>query len=167
MSEPTADKLADDGPTPMGLYLLIIGVVLGILLGPGVLGQVAPRTYERLFSGGAEARAKLDALNAQATEKIARMEETGVTPEAIQELQLAQQAEQLPFRSAYDMQTRAHTQRLAALATGIVLLIVLLMIIETFAPLRALTLVRYGLAGAWLTLTLARPSMLTDIGVWF
>ena len=90
-----------------------------------------------------------------------------MTPQAIEELQLAIHAERLPFQSAYDMQTRAHGQRLAALATGIVLLIVLLMIVETFAPLRAVTLVRYGLAGAWLTLVLARPSMLKDIAMWF
>ena len=48
---PPSGGVGGGGPDHRDLYLIVVGVLLGVLLGPGVLGRFAPNVYDRIFVG--------------------------------------------------------------------------------------------------------------------
>jgi hypothetical protein len=92
------------GPDHRDLYLLVIGIVLGILIGPRVLGSFSPATYDKWFVGTAELQNeltgamrqvtdKLNAFNEQTAERQAKLRASGASPEAMLELNRALRTE--------------------------------------------------------------------------
>lgn len=146
-------------PNHRDLYLLIAGVVVGILVGPAILGRVASDTYQRLFVGQAPD------LQAQ-VELIERLRATGVTETAVNE-----QLDKLR-RNTADAQ-REHLARLQGLTTAVVLVLAALMMVEPLVQPEAvqaragLATARYALIAVWLALILARPALLRHISLSF
>lgn len=67
-------------PDHRDLYVIVVGVVLGLLLGPAVLGRLSPDVYDRMLvdlnAGQVEMQA---ALQAQIDQRLKRLEATGST----------------------------------------------------------------------------------------
>ncbi|TVQ63571.1 MAG: hypothetical protein EA378_01395 [Phycisphaerales bacterium] len=101
------------------------GLLAGVLLGPGVLGTAQSPTYERLFIGGIEARDERRGVEErQATERRALIE-IGVSPEAVDELDIEHANELAPLQAAASEGVRAHREGLMLLpiaALGVLLI---------------------------------------------
>ena len=65
-------------PGPVELYILAAGLLLGILLGPAVLGRVAPTAHASLFGGGPATQQLID-YDEETAAMVAALEATGVT----------------------------------------------------------------------------------------
>lgn len=68
-------------PDQRHLYMLVLGVVLGVLLGPAVMGRLAPDLYDPMFLGSGdittlqEAQAELDRFLNDADTRQARIDD--------------------------------------------------------------------------------------------
>lgn len=71
-------------PGPIELYILAAGLLLGVLLGPAVLGRVAPTAHASLFGGG-PATQQLIEYEEETAAMVAALQATGVTPDAVSE----------------------------------------------------------------------------------
>jgi len=175
---------------PLDIYIIAIGVLVGILLGPGVLGRLAPSVYATIFIGDQAVAEKIEQAREthrqQVIEDLERLELTEVSPEAVEEYQARADAElqaelaQLGAEAMAARQVRA--DRLDGLRRALILTLVLVMLLEsvhaTSARRRAtprdgerltgIVAARYVLIAGWLTLFLAQPRMLstTPWGLW-
>ncbi|MGP1310787.1 MAG: hypothetical protein ACTS27_11370, partial [Phycisphaerales bacterium] len=79
------------------------GMLAGVLLGPGVLGNIAPAAHQAVTVGGmVEHRAYADRLR-EARGAVAALEESGVTGVAIDEYERDAMAQLQPLRDAVDV----------------------------------------------------------------
>ena len=168
------DLLNPPFATHRDLSLLLAGIALGLLLGPAVLGKVAPQTYQRWFVGGDEAKAALDAFDAETEQMRHQLAQTGVTPAAIDEFVAQRKRESLPQLAGYELQRTEHEKWLSSRMLGLMLAAILIMILEAlYAPrpradgsaqvpvaLGRLITIRYALIAVWIVLALAAPAML-------
>lgn len=126
-----------------GLGRMVGGAIAGLLLGPWVLGQVAPDTYRALMIGGAAEHRLLQALNHQRQQDRETLDSTGVTKIALDEFDKDTNTKQLQL---VDQQEAA---KLSVIFASLTLLIL------PFGFLTALhgILCRFGLAtdrdGLW------------------
>ena len=153
-------------PNHRDLYVLAIGLVLGILLGPAVLGKYAPATYEHYFGDVADAKvqwAKYDLSQEQVLQRLAEAQATSV---ALDEFKAAHAPQRLPLIEHYH-QARHNQGRLIATLLGVVII----MVLETLPDPRAirtrshLATARYALMAVTLALVLAQPQLLVGISV--
>ena len=159
------------------LYLIGVGLLLGILLGPAVLGRVAPDTYAAWFTGAGEAAAEVRAFDADTAEGLQRLAATGVTDIAIEEY-LAERAAELQASPAFaraTIEAKLHEQAWAGRLLALVLAVVVVMVLEAWVgptprngrasvspALGRLVTIRYALIALWLMLALASPGTLLD-----
>lgn len=159
--------------SPIGLYILTIGLGLGILLGPFVLGRFSPELYEKMFPAGQAAEA-LAIAEEEAEQKIIRaktfQEESDVTPDYINIIIDDINAELADLREALHS-ARANIQ--APRRTALLLAILVIMGLESAltapgsAARRRLTIARYALAAVLLGLLLAVPWPLNAMSMVF
>jgi preprotein translocase subunit SecF len=164
-----------------GLYLLVAGIVLGVLLGPAVLGRLAPSTYEDAFVGGRQFTQQIDEKAAAAEEQVRALDGTGATPVAITE-QLNQQDFQLIELRAKKQQ--AQQDQLASLTgwtTSLMLAVIAMMMLESLLSpdtrstgsfeispsLGRLVTARYALCALWIAIMLAQPKLLSQLPIVF
>jgi hypothetical protein len=159
---PVPENILLPGPDHRDLYLVIAGILLGVLLGPAVLGRVSPATYDKLFVGAAAIQEERQALDTQLQRDIQRLAATGVSETAIQEKIQAAQAKQGEFQKQIEQAREGRAGR----AAGIVVVLLIVMILETLVDPRNLWLrarlatARYGLIAIWLALLLAQPALI-------
>jgi len=138
--------------------MLVAGVVLGVLLGPAVLGRLAPQVYDPLFVGSGDtsaleaAQAELEAFRTDDAERQALVDEVIQQYEAVggddDSVAIAKQeqitainnrfAEQeealrdavMAARGEVAMARQAHLDKLSGMATMMVLLVVGLLAAE-------------------------------------
>lgn len=159
--------------TPVGLYILSAGVLVGILLGPFVLGRFAPQQYATWFPAG-DAADKLAAYEIEAQERIANakiMEETtGVTSDFIESI-IAQENAQLADLRAALHPARAELQ--APMRTALLLAIIVIMGLESALTepgsksRSRLSIARYALASLLIALLLSCPWPLSVMSMMF
>jgi hypothetical protein len=96
------------------------GLVAGLLLGPTLLGRVAPDLYETVWVGGAAERRAMDDLVSRqgADMAVARFAELDETARA--ELAAAHERELAPKRAALEAARRDHRRPLRAFALALV-----------------------------------------------
>ena len=153
--------------------MLIAGIVLGVVLGPAVLGRISPPAYTALFGGRAHAQ-NIATREEQMRRQLKSLVETGATVEA-----------QTNHQEALNLLRKALKQkqdhRAAGLATALVLALIATMVIECLVSpqLRAagsavvspaigrLSTIRYALVALWITVVLARPTMLQQVPLLF
>lgn len=154
-------KPKSQNPGPTELYILAAGLLLGILLGPAVLGRVAPKAQASLFGGG-PATQQIIEFEEETASMVAALQATGVTPDAVDE--------QLEMR---DLQGQAIYQARAALMdrTALMRMLCVFVLLGGLMTLEAALsrggpgwrVARYAVAGLGFALIIARPSLLAAI----
>ncbi len=181
MSNPTPDKpaattKADEtnhrAPCHRDIYVLLVGVLVGVLLGPGVLGQVWPWAYDQLFIGSGPARSELAAYEKTNQDVLTRLEQSGATAEAVTEKRLLMESQRLPMEAQMLVSQKQHRDWLRGRSAALVAAVLVLMVIEamlgsmqgpTWQRLRhRLTTARYAIMAVWVAVLLAEPSGLGD-----
>lgn len=187
-SETKAPETTHVSPFPDtgGLYLLIAGIVLGVLLGPAVLGRVAPAVYRDVFVGGADIARELAGEQAEARQQLETLGNIGVTEEAIPEQVLGREQQLVLLKAQLDQAQldQAQRQRLGELTgwtAALMLAVIAVMMIEALVSpdvkagaatnvpptLGRLVTARYALAAIWIVIVLARPQLLTQVPILF
>jgi hypothetical protein len=159
-SEPSVPESA--ATAHRNLYLIIIGVIVGVLLGPAVLGRLAPDTYARLF-GDVSLRFKAASFHEVTVDTLEDLHKTGVT-----EVRPAEVAEQRAREEAYILKplhdrVAVLNSRMNALVMAVLVMIILESILASAVWRRRLAVVRCALMAAWLALALAHPTLLADL----
>lgn len=139
-------------PDHREIYILAIGLLAGILLGPQVFGRVAPDAYQHWFRSVEQVQDELAAYRRELTESA-----TDLSPEAFRaehEHRLKQLGDQL--KQAY---------RVRARLTHVVLMLIGVCVAEVVAVgrrdvARRLARLRYILLAAGAALVLAQPYIL-------
>ncbi|QQE13096.1 hypothetical protein JD969_06440 [Planctomycetota bacterium] len=173
------------------LYLLIAGLLIGLVLGPGVLNKFAPNVYRSLFIGNlaqvrelfvfdkkqaaveAEIRPQLEEqLKARGVEDVEGAM-SKMLPQAIETAkgQLSVKARQAAL---------AHQLQLIGLLNALVIGVVLISVIETQvfpkrvkegvelpAALGKLKTIRFALLACWIAIVVARPELVMTVPVVF
>lgn len=89
------------------------GILAGVLVGPGVLGRVAPEAHAAMLVGASNERDTRQRLAREHAIELAVMRSSGVTPQAVGELAAQHEREMAPLR---DAEARATAQRAEAIA---------------------------------------------------
>ncbi len=154
------------------LYLIVAGIVLGILLGPGVLGRIRPGLYGRLFVGPSTdlVVAKFSRHLAETNQARQNLIASGATTApALEEFDQRQQREVAGFQKQFDeiaAAQQAHAARLGGWALALVLATMAVMVIESVVDEQAarargrLATARYALMALWVALLIAQPALL-------
>jgi hypothetical protein len=90
---------------------ILAGIVAGVLLGPGVLGRVAPDLHRAVMQGGVPEQAEFDRRLTEARGAVAALRESGVTDVAIDEYEQRALRELAPMREAVDLARVQHRAR--------------------------------------------------------
>lgn len=151
-------------PGPIELYILAAGLLLGVLLGPAVLGRVAPAAHASLFGGGPATQQRVE-YEQETAAMVAALQATGVTPDAVDE--------QLELRSAPgELFQEGANAVMDVRAFGYITMIGLALTLwfSVQAALgksgRMWSVVNYALIALGLAVVLARPSMLSQSLLW-
>ena len=172
-----------DGPDHRDLYLIIAGVILGILLGPAVLGRLAPERYAALFEGP-PLQSQLAALNDR-LERDKAMREALITGGAdhatLEAFDQKHGSGVGSLREALASSAAArgrHAEWLTSRMVALVLAVLALMVVETLlepgatnprgaSVRRRMAGARYALIALWLAMVLAQPALLRSLPVVF
>jgi hypothetical protein len=161
-------------PDYRDLYILVAGVIIGVILSPAVLGQLAPAGWESELFGGAGLERQLQQLNEQWQADQQTLAASDVSQAAVTERreQYLQQRGRL-----VDALTAVRNERAGRMLVALMLTLGAVMVIEPFlspqpdqASQRAavpqalprLKTVRYALIALFIALLLARPSLLAS-----
>ncbi len=143
------------GPHHLDLYLLLGGLIAGLLLGPMVLGRVSPATYRTWFAAGA---AEHDQVLHQ---RLQRLIQTGVSDVAASEM----------FEREQQQQVEQHLNWLRSRWLAMVLTVLVVMVVETVLPpgpaCNRLSMARYVLMAVWLAVAVAQPRLIADVPLLF
>ena len=166
---PIESPREQSGSFSANLYLLVAGLLVGLLLGPFVLGRASPETYYAVFGAGQEHEALL-AFEERAADELARVQRIGVSGEYLPEKQAQLDAERIPLLEA---RRDALESTIYPYMTAVLLALVAIMAIEALyarpqspVGLRIATM-RYALATVWLVLLLAVPNVLMSVSLVF
>jgi len=178
---PAATRWVNPFPDLGGLYLLVAGIVLGVLLGPAVLGRLAPSIYEDAFVGGGQIARQLAEDRAQTEKRLGVLEDIGVTDAAIPEQALQRQQHQIVLRAQLQKAQQEHRASLTGWTTALMLAVIALMMLESvLSPdsqntgtvkvspaLGGLVTARYALCALWIAIMLAQPRLLAQLPILF
>jgi hypothetical protein len=160
-------------PDHRDLYLLVAGILVGVLLSPAVMGQIAPSWQSEIF-GGARIEQELDKLERDWQRKQQTLADASVSQAAVKE---ARQRHLETRNRLQQAMIAVRDQRAARLMVSIMLTLGLVMVLEALlAPqpeqgkrraavprtLGRLKTVRYALLAIWAALLLARPGLLSQ-----
>ena len=160
-------------PDYRSVFLLCIGIAMGLAVGPGGLGWLAPSFYQRYFVGAVQAQAELETYDEQIRERRVRLASTGVTEVALEQFDREEQND--PRRALLEARVqiahRDHADRFVGWTTTIVIVIAVMMVGEALTKRvgiqRKLATARYALLSVWLAIVLAMPSLLNGVQVVF
>lgn len=151
------------------LYLIAAGILLGVLLGPAVLGRFNPQAYDTMFVGSGDVPGKIEAFDAGAQVRMDNLRSTGVTESAFDELRQSIAMERVPLLHLLEQNRQKHRAALWARAATLVMALVIVMVIESVTDPAAnrlrtrLATLRYALIAVWVALMLAQPEMLHGV----
>lgn len=177
------------GPSHLEIYIIAAGVLLGVLLGPGVLGRVAPQLYDQLFVGAIAAGQRQDEIAKMRDAVIEQMSLRNKIVQDLKDVQVSDVAiaeKEAEFKPRIDaavtkanaaaeaaaLEDAAFRSGVTARATALILAVLAIMVIEAITPAESflagrLTTVRYAMLALWLALLIAQPGMLRNLPVGF
>ncbi|MCG8510240.1 MAG: hypothetical protein MI741_13510 [Rhodospirillales bacterium] len=160
------------------LYLLVAGLVVGVLLSSAVLGRIAPKTYQSIFFGDvAEVRAELEAFDEETTRQIELLSspELTVTPLAIEEKLIQRKLDKADLERKLDRAVNRTPAALFAITFAILAVMVAETLIspsleqrqrtEISPAVARLVRLRYGLLAIWLAIIVARHDLLASFPI--
>jgi|GEM_PF-3368140 len=186
-SEPVESQVPDTVAIPpdhRDMYLLIAGLILGLILSPWIMGRFMDDvSYQRWYMGGGEAvtaynefmKTHVIDTRAKDNELLDRLKSTGVTKEAVDEMRAKLQdearAQWQPYYDAAAVEREAHAAWQRGFMVSLVAAMIVLMLMEPVFELagsmatvrRRLVTGRYGLIAVWIVYALAKPHALTGI----
>jgi len=118
-------------PTPGHLYLIVVGIIVGTLMGPYVLGQIAPDFFHTYISGQADAIRAYHLAADESAEQMQRLLDTGVSVEAVTEAQERINLELQVKHQAIQAAEQDHNAWLQTRVHAIWIAVALLMVIES------------------------------------
>lgn len=170
MTQPSPEPSSASAPDHRDVYLLALGLLMGVLLGPAVLGRVSATSYERMFLGGHELTVAIEKFEKEVPGRIASLAGTGVTGVAVEELQGRMQEERLQLEGRRTLARHEHALWLAGRTNALLLAVAALMVLEGVLDPAAGAMwrrlrqraasARYALLAIWLALLLAQPEIL-------
>lgn len=156
-------------PTHRDLYVLVAGVLLGVLLGPAILGQLSPSTYRNWFQ--ADQTTDQVPFDQGTIQQLLAMDqqnkaEGSETPTAARRLSIEHDDPRLSAKPS-----------IAGLSSAVILVLAAVMLIETIIrpqlassntltvpwTLGRLVTIRYALMSLWIAMILAQPALLEKI----
>ena len=156
-------------PSPRDVYVLTVGLLAGLVLGPGVLGWVHAGSYDRLFVGvGSALHEQLRESATTYAVSRDRLAATGVTGEALDELEQQHLAEVQPIAAEIAGRYEARLALLRSIMSATVIAVLAVMVIEAVVtPSRqaGLATARYALLAVWVAVALAQPRLVADLPV--
>jgi cation transport ATPase len=160
-------------PGTFELYVIILGVFLGIVLGPAVLGRFSPDSYDKFIVQRAGQPQSLAEFEDETLKQQTLLQATQATPVAVSEYLASRQAQRA--RIMNDDQTEQIRAQLRGLSRSVALImtILVIMVLESVIDpvwrlARArLQAARYLLISFWLALTLAQPVFLVGFPLAF
>ncbi|MFG0249933.1 MAG: hypothetical protein ACF8OB_13675 [Phycisphaeraceae bacterium JB051] len=159
MNHTATENRPSPAPQPGGVYLLLAGLCLGLLLGPMVLGRVASGRFADWLPNPVAAQLKLDAI--EKTRRTLAM--TDVSPVAWEEYDQQRQAEVDDHHQTIE-RARALRSVMDALLIGSLCGLGVMNIASRGSRLHhRLLLGSHLLLGAWLSLFVAQPYLLADL----
>jgi len=158
-------------PDHRDLYLLIAGVLAGLLLGPAVLGRALPEAYDQLFVDVASwKKAQKEQLQQEIDRRIKALEATGATGVAKEQVQAELQAALRKVDADHHAEINDRLDQRLAWILGLGAAMATLMVAETLidphatgAPARLrsrLVSARYALLATAAAIILAQPALL-------
>ena len=173
-------------PDSRHLYLLIAGLVLGVILSPAVLGRLAPDLWQSAFSVPTLHEA-VDAFSLQTNDELDRLAASGASKTHVEEVLTQRHAQQLALEER--LVTEAAFTRMLPLLLALGLTLGAVMILETvMAPAKPdasqaetsgggryevrpavgrLVTVRYVLLAVGIALMLAQPMLWSAVPLVF
>jgi hypothetical protein len=170
-----------DAPDHRDMYLLILGLVIGLAMSPWIMGRFFDEpAFNRWYYGGGQSLRDYEAFirtheaerSRKHQELLDRLAATGATKEAVDELQAEFEAEgreeRKPYVDAIQVERADHEAWYRGLITAVMLTAAVLMLLEplfessgSMAPLRRrLIFARYAVVATWIALILAKPHVL-------
>lgn len=151
-------------PDHRDLYMLVGGLVLGLLLGPAVLGRAAPEVYMKWFADRDAAVTAVTAHDMKVNQTLQRLAQGDRQGVALEDFMATQDAARGPLLAKVRQADAARGR-----VIGAMLAVVLLMILETLPAAEAVVMrsriatVRYAVCAVVLALVLAQPSWLVGV----
>ena len=164
-------------PTLRDVYVLCAGLILGIVIGPAVLGKLAPATYAQ-FSGAGPAYTQLQQHHVETGTLLAALQSTGVSDTALIEKRNQRAEEAATMQQVVgSLMDRTALLRLTAVGVGLFVIMLLEALLSPLPTnptdadqtvaipprLARLITVRYGLLAIGVALVFARPSLLKEL----
>lgn len=155
-------------PNHRDLYVLAAGLLLGLLLGPAVLGRLSPETYNHYFADLKTATEQMAAHDERVRITKEKLVSTDVTSVALSEFNEMEASKNLPYLEHF---ARAQHTRGRLLAAMLAVLVV--MILETLPAAEAIVLrsrlatARYALMALVLALLMAQPQWIQGLSLPF
>ena len=158
----------EHAPDHRELYLLIAGVIAGVLLGPAVFGRLWQQGYDAAFPSVEQAQLRLLQSDADHARLRQLLTQSSATDTAIAELEQRYLAPRAERQAALQ-----HALRSRGRMTTLILAIAIVLIVEAVIagarpePRRRLARARFALMAVWIALLLARPEMLSSVSLPF
>lgn len=178
MSQPVPPSEHDTAPKPItlaavlpnhrDLYVLAAGLLLGVLLGPAVLGRWSPPTYNQYFMSMTTATTALAAHDERVRITMEKLVSTKVSSVGLDEFNELQSQKRQPYLDQMALARQARGRLVASL-----LAVLVLMILETLPEATAvlmrsrLATARYALIALSLAFLIAQPQLLQGMSISF
>lgn len=164
----------DVTPGTYELYVLVVGLLLGILIGPAVLGRIAPEAYDQWVTSRAGPRpVSLADFEEQTYQSVKNLKSSGVTDAAILEYQQSRASERQKVMADDRLEQVRAQMRSLSRSVALVMAVVAVMVIETAVSARwrgvrrRLMTARYVLIAFWMAFTIAQPVSLSGFPMIF
>jgi hypothetical protein len=169
----TPETTSQITPGSLELYAIIGGIMLGILLGPAILGRISPALYDRYITCRAEPKNSLADFEEQTFKLQEQIKSSQSSPAHMDEFLARRNTQRQQIMAEDQLESiRAQLTGLSR-SVALVLALIAIMVIETVIDPGArlararLQTARYLLMGFWIALTLAQPVFLAGFPLTF
>ncbi|MCC6681618.1 MAG: hypothetical protein IT445_12015 [Phycisphaeraceae bacterium] len=152
------------------------GLLLGVLLGPAVIGRLAPDLYNAMFSAGEDPQVMLDDFDQQTERQMSNLKDAPDAELAVTQLLIDRQEMRIQLLAGIEAM---HDQQAMRLIWALLAAMALVLVLEAMLSpqndesgrsvvrpvYRRLISVRYALLALIVAVTLSRPGLLGQVSL--